>query len=130
MAHAYSTEGFDILIEDGILEMRTEGVRTERAGADPQRAFESLLASAPVRGILFDVRGANYDIDDVSWEARARTISRLCRDYPVGLVARPDQDDQIASIQLYHRERSGQSRTFRSRREARDWLRACMENGG
>lgn len=125
MAHAYSMEGFELRFEGGVLEMRTDGIRTESMGTDPRRAFESLLKNAAVRAVLFDIRGAQYDIHGPALEERARIIGRLCRDFPIALVARPDQDGLAGIFCEMHARQGGDSRICRSRNAARDWLQGA-----
>lgn len=127
MVHAYSMEGFEIRIDGDILEMRTEGVRTAPMGRDPGRAFESFLAAAPARAVLFDLRGAHYQFGPAEWEERARTIARLCRRHAVAAIGREDQDAQIARVLELHAGMGGEGRAFRSRQRARDWLRASID---
>jgi len=115
-------EGFDIRIDGQVLEMRTEGTRTAAMGRDPGRSFESFLANIHVTGILFDVRGADYQMDEIEWEERARRIARICQDLPTAFVGRQDQDAQIARV-LHHLEaRNGRGLACRSRQAARIWL--------
>lgn len=127
MIRAYSMEGFEIRIDGDILEMRTEGIRRSHMGRDPGRAFESFLAATPVRGVLFDVRGAHYDFGAAEWEERARTIARLCRHHVMALIGRDDQDAQIAQVIELHAGMGGENSVFRSRRKAREWLRVTID---
>ncbi|WP_300545645.1 hypothetical protein [Maricaulis sp.] len=126
---AYSMEGFDIRIDGDILEMRTEGDRTPSTGTDPRRAFESFLAASPVRGILFDVRGARYHFQAGQWEERARVIARLTRSRVIAIIGREDQDALIDRVLEYHAEMGGSGMAFRSRAEARNWLRDILDGG-
>lgn len=122
MAQAYSMEGFEIRIDGGVLEMRTEGTRTAGMGNDPARSFESFLANSDIFGVLFDVRGAVYEFSDLEWEERARTIARVCQPFPTAIVSRPDQDAAARRIQELLELRGGTGLTCRSRQVARDWL--------
>jgi hypothetical protein len=120
-------EGFDIRIDGDILEVRTEGVRTSHMGRDPRRAFESFLAATQVNGVLFDIRGAQYDFAGTEWAERARIIARLCRRHAMAVIGREDQDAQIAQVIEHHIAMDGESEAFRSRRRARDWLRSRID---
>jgi hypothetical protein len=123
MVQAYSMEGFDLRIDSGILEMRTEGERTVGKGRDVARAFEHFLASRPVRAVMFDVRGAQYALDDREWEERAHGIARLCRALPIAIIDREDQSAQTRRVIELHARMDGTSQSFRSRAAARKWLR-------
>lgn len=127
MAAQLSMDGFEIRIKDKILEMRTEGMRTAGMGQDPERAFESLTRAAEVEAVLFDVRAAHYLLDDVAWEQRARVIARMCRNYTCALITRPDQAHQMTRLMALHADFGGESESFRSRTEAREWLLARLE---
>jgi hypothetical protein len=102
VVRAYSMQGFDLRFGGGILEMRTEGERTAAAGRDPGRAFEHFLASEPVQGVLFDVRGAYYKLEPVQWGIRIRTIARLCSNRAMAVIARDDQTPSVAQLLLVH----------------------------
>ncbi|BDX00401.1 hypothetical protein [Maricaulis maris] len=122
MAQAYSMEGFEIRIDGGVLEMRTEGTRKPEMGSDPGRSFESFLANSDISGVLFDVRGAQYEFSDLEWEERARTISRVCQSFPTAIVSRPDQDAATRRVLDLLELRGGTGLSCRSRQVARDWL--------
>jgi hypothetical protein len=123
VAQAYSMQGFDITVDDGILEMRTEGKRTSATGPDAGRTFENFLRSSSVRAVIFDVRGADYAMNDREWEERARTVARVCRDYLVAIIDREDQSRHSARVLELHESMGGRGRPFRSRAQARAWLR-------
>lgn len=122
MAQAYSMEGFEIRVDGGVLEMRTEGVRTAAMGRDPGRSFATFLANSKVTAIVYDIRGATYEFTPTAWEERARVLARLCNPYPTALVARPDQDAQIFRIVELINQRGGIGLACRSREAARSWL--------
>lgn len=122
VVQAYSTEGFDIRIDGQVLEMRTDGTRTAEMGREPGRSFESFLANSHVTGILFDIRGAHYQMVEIEWEERARLIARICQDLPTAFVNRQDQDAQIACVLKQLDARSGRGLSCRSRQAARVWL--------
>jgi hypothetical protein len=126
MAANLSMDGFEIRIKDGILEMRTEGMRTAGMGLDPERAFKSLVRLHPIEAILFDVRQAHYVLDDLAWSERARIVARMCKSYTTAFICRPDQVDQTRIVLDFHTEFGGRSDQFRSRKMARDWIRARM----
>ena len=123
MAAQVSMDGFEIRIKDQILEMRTEGMRTASMGRDPERVFESLTRSAPVKAVLFDVREAHYVLDATKWEERARVVARMCRDFTCAFIIRPDQTEQVEVLTALHRGYGAVSAHFRSRSQARVWLK-------
>lgn len=122
MVQAYSMEGFELRVDRGILEMRTEGERSAGKGRDVARAFRHFLDSKPVRAVLFDVRGARYTLNDREWEERAHGIARLCRVLPIAIIDREDQTGQTRRVLDIHREMGGTGEAFRSRTAARRWL--------
>jgi len=130
VVQAYSMQGFEIRIDGQVLEMRTDGTRTAAMGRDPGRSFESFLANTHVTGILFDVRGADYQLDEIEWEERARLIARVCQGHPTAFVNRQDQDIQVARV-LHHLEaRGGRGLSCRSRQAARIWLGGVTDHPG
>jgi len=122
VAQAYSMEGFEIRIDGHVLEMRTEGRRTAGMGRDPGRSFQSFMANSDIRGIMFDVRGAQYEFTDFEWEERARVLARLCHHVPTAIICRPDQTGQVACITDQIVARGGVALACRSRQAARSWL--------
>ncbi|WP_417488119.1 hypothetical protein [Maricaulis sp.] len=122
MAQAYSMEGFEIRIDGHVLEMRTEGTRTAAMGRDPGRSFQSFMANSDIGGIVFDVRGAQYEFTDFEWEERARVLARLCHHVPTAIICRPDQTGQVARITEQIDARGGVALACRSRQAARTWL--------
>jgi len=123
----YSTSTFEVRIDDGLLEMRTEGVRTSKHGREAERTFESLFKSAPVTAVAFDIRASNYAITAVELESRIRQIGRQCRNIPLAFIGRDDQAEQIrlavSTIERMH----GTARGFRSRDKARAWLNTMRQ---
>ncbi|WP_323762192.1 hypothetical protein [Maricaulis sp.] len=126
MAQAYSMEGFEIRIDGHVLEMRTEGTRTSDMGRDPGRSFQSFMANSDIGGILFDVRGAQYEFTDFEWDERARLLARLCHHVPTAIVCRPDQTSQTTRIIEQIETRGGLALACRSRQAARVWLDAIL----
>ncbi|WP_339743209.1 hypothetical protein [uncultured Maricaulis sp.] len=119
----YSTAQFEIRIADGLLEMRTEGLRTPDMGAEPQRAMESLFKDVSVRAVAFDIRASDFRITNVELESRVRQIGRQCRGLPIAFISRDDQKDQIRIALGAIGQMNGIARGFRSRDKAHAWLR-------
>ena len=120
----YSTSQFEIRIQDGLLEMRTEGLRTSAMGAEPELAFDSLFASAPVRAVAFDIRASDFRLSAVQLETRIRQIGRQCRGLPIAFIGRVDQQEQIRVAVTVIGQMDGNARSFRSRNKAHAWLRS------
>lgn len=124
----YSTSQFEIRIKNGLLEMRTEGLRTAAMGAEPEQALDSLLASAPVRAVSFDVRASDFRVSAVQLACRVRHIGRQCRGLPIAFIGRVDQEEQIRLAVTEVEAMNGTARGFRSRSKAHAWLRsACQQ---
>lgn len=119
----YSTAQFEIRIADGLLEMRTEGIRVSQMGAEPQRAMDSLLKTATVRAVAIDIRASDFRITDVELESRVRQIGRQCRGLPIAFIGRDDQSGQIRVALGAIGQMNGVARGFRSRDQAQAWLR-------
>ena len=115
----YSTSEFEIRIDNGLLEMRSEGKRMPQTGSDGERAFNSLLQSESIQLAAFDIRAADFDFSKVELESRIRHIGRQCRGIPLAFIGRGDQQDLHVINQM-----DGIARTFRSRGQALAWLRS------
>ena len=122
MAANYAMPGFEIRVKDGILELRTDGERTEENGQDTERAFGSLVAHAQPDALLFDVREATYTLSPSRWKERAAVVARMTRDYPLAIVIRDDQLVLNNEVITRLREMGGTGKTFTTRTEARAWL--------
>lgn len=125
----YSTSEFEIRIDDGLLEMRSEGARVSKSGSDGERAFNSLMQSEPIRLAAFDIRAADFNFSKIELEMRIRHIGRLCRDIPLALIGRGDQQDQLHIALNVIGQMGGNARAFRSRGQAIAWLRAQRPAG-
>jgi hypothetical protein len=119
----YSTSQFEIRIKDGLLEMRTDGVRTSGMGTEPQRALDSLLRGAPVDAVAFDIRASEFRISDTELESRVREIGRQFRGLPLAFIGRRDQQAQIRLAAAVIGQMNGTARAFISRDKAHAWLR-------
>lgn len=120
----YSTSQFEIRITDGLLEMRTEGARTSQMGAAPARAMDSLMKSAPVAVVAFDIRASDFRISNLEMESRIRQIGRQCRGLPIAFIGRGDQQGQISLAVRVIGQMDGTARGFQSRDKAHAWLRS------
>tara|TARA_R110002124_G_C8605900_1_gene484849 strand:+ start:102 stop:482 length:381 start_codon:yes stop_codon:yes gene_type:complete len=120
----YSTSEFEIRIDDGLLEMRSEGKRMPQTGSDGERAFNSLLQSESIQLAAFDIRAADFDFSKVELESRIRHIGRQCRGIPLAFIGRGDQQDQLRAALHVINQMDGIARTFRSRGQALAWLRS------
>lgn len=125
----YSTSQFEIRIKDGLLEMRTDGLRTSGMGAEPQRALDSLLRSAPVDAVAFDIRASDFRISDTELECRVREIGRQFRGLPLAFIGRRDQQAQIRLAAAVIGQMNGTARAFISRDKAHAWLRTQDRTG-
>lgn len=119
----YSTDGFDIRITKGLLEMRNEGTRTAALVSADIRALECLMRSGPVTAILFDFRAAVLAYDPVEAESCIRHVARLCRGLPQAVIARTDQARAVEAMLKTLKSMDVACGGFRSRREAHAWLR-------
>ncbi|WP_417489611.1 hypothetical protein [Maricaulis sp.] len=120
----YSTSEFEIRIDNGLLEMRSEGPRVSKSGSDGERAFTSLLRSESIRLAAFDIRAADFAFSKVELETRIRYIGRQCRGMPLAFIGRGDQQDQLRAALRVIEQMDGIARAFRSREQALTWLRA------
>lgn len=124
----YAMPGFEISVSNAVLELRTEGERTDQDGHDTGRALDRMIRHARPRALLFDVRSADYLLPPSRWRERVREVARVARDYPFALVGREDQRHQHEEILAAHRSMGGRSALFTSRGAARTWLKAEMED--
>lgn len=118
--------GIEIRVKGSILEMRTDGERTETDSHDTERALVSLMRHAKPKGLLFDVRGATYLLPPSRWKERVRTVARLTREHPLALVGREDQRTRNQDVVEAQQAMGGQAAIFTSRSAARNWLDAVI----
>lgn len=123
----YSTSGFELRIDHGLLEMRTEGRRTSDMRAEPERILDTLFKSHDVQALSFDLRAAEMAMSDIEMETRMRLICRRFADVPIALIGRKDQKDQLR-VAVREAERLGRLvREFHSRSAAHNWLNSVRE---
>ena len=120
----FSTENFEIRIDSGLLELRTEGAGLVAMGSGAERALSSMLRLTAVRAVCFDIRASMSQYSEQELGSRIRQIGRLCRGLPIAFIGRKDQSDQIDAALRTHREMGETSRAFRQRCLARAWLKA------
>lgn len=128
MSANYAMPGFEIRVKDGVLEMRTEGERTQDNGRDTEQAFISLLRHARPKALVFDVRGADYTLSSIAWRERVRSVAKTTRDYPLALIGRSAQMQQCRDIVTAHRQMGGLSDSFTSRRDALRWIASLAQD--
>tara|TARA_R110000868_G_scaffold158190_3_gene386135 strand:+ start:18137 stop:18523 length:387 start_codon:yes stop_codon:yes gene_type:complete len=121
----FSTEHFEIRIDRGLLEMRTEDAGLLAMGAGTEHALASMLRIATVRAACFDIRASKRRYSDEELSSRIRQIGRLCRSMPIAFIGRQEQRDQIDAALRRYREMSETTRTFRQRCDARAWLKTA-----
>ena len=129
MPHSYSMEGFELRLEGPVLEIRTEGERTNGAVHDTSPAFDSFFDRREVRGVIFDLRSADYLFNDRQWEEGAHAFARRCRALPLAIIDRQDQAHRTQRLLELHCGMGGRSETFRSRSKARNWIRQSIGAG-
>lgn len=127
MTHSYSMEGFELRVEGPVLEMRSDGERTETRSREAGRAFDSFISDGTVQGVIFDLRGADYAYSDQQWEERAHAFARQCRDLPLAVIDREDQAGRTRRLLELHSGMAGRNAGFRSRKQAQDWIQQCID---
>ena len=127
MLHSYSMEGFELRLEGPVLEMRTEGERTTGLVHDTSPAFGSFFDRHDIRGVIVDLRSAEYQFNARQWEEGAHAFARRCRALPLAVIDRQDQARRTQRLLELHTGMGGQSESFRSRKKARNWIRQSID---
>jgi len=114
-------------LEGPVLEIRTEGERTDGVVHDASPAFDSFFDRHDVRGVIFDLRSADYLFNDRQWEEGAHAFARRCRALPLAIIDRQDQAGRTQRLLELHSGMGGKSESFRSRTTARSWIRQSID---
>ena len=119
----YSMEGFSLTLNDGIIELYTDGERGRGSEQAPARVFTTLTSRIDSRLILNDVRSAVFSLSSFEWEERMRFIARTQRGYQTAYVVRPDQAETVQKFVEAHERLGDAAAWFTSKAAARAWLK-------
>ncbi|WP_203294909.1 hypothetical protein [Maricaulis parjimensis] len=114
----------DFQIEDnGLLRFRASGERTNENTPGALNAFEQTMARHEVRGILADLRRAEYSMDETEFNIAQRGMARKFGPIPVAVITRNGQESQLSQATDIIQANGGTMRFFfRSYDEAEAWI--------
>lgn len=93
MSSSYSMEGFELQLNNGVIELRAQGLREAGGERAPASAFNAIATEGNSSHVLYDLRDADYHLSAMEWEERARFVARLFKGYRVAYIIRADQQE-------------------------------------
>jgi len=120
---SYSMEGFSLTLNDGVIELHTDGDLGQGSEQAHARAFATLASRLHSRLILNDVRSAVFSLSSFEWEERMRFIARELKGYQTAYVVRPDQVKGVEKFVAAHERLGDTAAWFTSKAAARAWLK-------
>lgn len=119
----YSMQGFSLSLVDGVIELHADGEHDGDFARGQARAFKTIAGALDSRLILNDVRRGRYALSRREWEDRMRFVARTVQGYRIAYVIRPEQAQVIDGFIEAHARLGDEAAAFRSKAEARAWLR-------
>ena len=123
MTSSYSMEGMDLRLKDGVIELRTQGVRVAGAEKTPAHIFSRIANQIDSSLILYDLRDATYDLSELELEERYRFVARIFKGYRVAYVIHKDQTALAQKACEAHARLGDAASHFTSLGAARRWLK-------
>lgn len=122
MTSSYSMEGLDLRLKDGVIELRTQGVRLAGAEQTPAHIFSRIAKQIDSTLILYDVRDATYELSELEIEERYRFVARIFKGYRIAYVIRREQSALAQKACDAHARLGDAASCFTSLNAARRWL--------